>query len=55
MPAYKDKKSGKWMARYTYRTWDGKRKESKKRGFKTKREALQWERDFLKEKEGSLD
>ena len=41
------------MARYTYKTWDGKVKQSKKRGFKTKREALQWEREFLLKQAGS--
>lgn len=53
MPAYKDPKTGKWMSRYTYRTWDGQYKQSKKRGFETKREALQWENEFLRGKSGS--
>ena len=53
MPAYKDEKTGTWMARYTYKTWDGQKKQSKKRGFKTKREAVQWEREFLLKQAGN--
>lgn len=55
MTAYKDEKTGKWMSRYTYKTWDGKVVRSKKRGFETKREALQWERELLQKKSGSND
>ena len=46
MPAYKDK-NGTWQARFYYDTFDGKRKQAKKRGFATKKEALQYEHDFL--------
>ena len=53
MPAYKDQKTGTWMSRYTYKTRDGEKKQSKKRGFKTKKEALEWEREFLLKKQGS--
>ncbi|MCL1912902.1 MAG: site-specific integrase [Eubacteriaceae bacterium] len=47
MPAYKDKKAGTWYASCRYVDWTGKRKQKMKRGFPTKREALEWERDFL--------
>ncbi|MDK6355794.1 Arm DNA-binding domain-containing protein [Escherichia coli] len=40
MPAYKDKETGKWMSRFYYETYQGERKQKKKRGFNTKKEAL---------------
>ena len=55
LPVYKDENSGKWVSRYSYTTWDGQKVRSKKRGFATKREALNWEREFLLKKNGSLD
>lgn len=44
MPAYKDDK-GKWFVKFYYTTWDGNRKETTKRGFNTKREALAYENE----------
>ena len=55
MPAYKDDKSNSWFLRFSYKTWDGKYKKTSKRGFKTKKEALEWEREFLTQKAGSVD
>lgn len=49
MPANKDTDSpGKWLCQFYYTDWTGARKKKRKRGFNTKREALEWERDFLK-------
>lgn len=42
MPAYKDKQRGTWFVKYSV-TVDGKRKQVLKRGFETKRDALQYE------------
>ncbi len=42
MPAYKDKARGTWYVKYS-QTADGKRKQILKRGFATKRDALDWE------------
>lgn len=42
MPAYKDKARGTWYIKYS-QTVDGKRKQILKRGFATKRDALDWE------------
>ena len=42
------------MAFY-YRDWQGNNKKKKKRGFKTKREALDWEKTFRQKQEASLD
>lgn len=47
MKAEKDKKTGKWLIQYRYTDWQGNRKKSTKRGFKTKREAEEWLRNFL--------
>ena len=55
MPAYKDAKKNTWYVKFRYKDWTGQNKEVMKRGFSTKREALQWERDFMLEKSGSLD
>ena len=50
MPAYKyftkDGKT-KWYANFYYEDWLGKRQHKCKRGFSTKKEAVEWERDFL--------
>ena len=47
MPAYKDKKTGKWYASFYYANWKGVREKKMKRGFETKKAALDWEREFL--------
>lgn len=49
MPAYKDEERNTWYVRFYYTDWTGQRKQKKKRGFKTQREAKAFERDFLKE------
>lgn len=46
MPAYKDKKRGTWYTSFHYEDWMGKHKRKLKRGFRTKREALDWEMQF---------
>lgn len=55
MKAYKDKKTGKWKIQYCYTDWQGNVKKSTKRGFKTKREAEEWVRDFLVNKQGDFN
>ena len=47
MSAYKDKKTGKWVVTLRYTDIDGREKRRAKRGFLTKREAKEWESDFL--------
>lgn len=46
MPVYKDK-NGTWYVMTRCDDWQGQRKQKCKRGFKTKREAQDWERRFL--------
>ena len=55
MPAYKDEKKNRWYVKFKYKDWTGTRKDVTKRGFLTKRDALQWERDFFAQKVGSPD
>lgn len=53
MAAYKDEQRGTWYVSFHYTDWTGKNKRKLKRGFKTRKEALEWERSFkVKEAEG---
>ncbi len=54
MSVTKDTKTGKWMSQLRVKDWTGKEIHKKKRGFPTKKEALQWERDFISQSTGSL-
>lgn len=47
MPAYRDDSRKTWMAMLSYIDASGEKKRKAKRGFKTKAEALEWERNFL--------
>lgn len=48
--AYKDESNnGTWYVVFNYIDWTGERKRKKKRGFKTLREAKEYERNFLSE------
>lgn len=47
MPTYKNKERGTYYCSFYYVDWTGKRKRKKKEGFKTKREADKFEREFL--------
>ena len=53
MPAYKDK-NNKWYVSFRYQDWTGKKVRKVKRGFETRREALEWERRFLLKENGSI-
>ena len=46
MPAYKDSKTGTWFVKFYCKDWTGENKQIKKRGFATKREALDYERNY---------
>ena len=47
MAVYKEEKTNTWRVLYRYTDWNGERKQSQKRGFKTKREAQAWEREQM--------
>lgn len=55
MAAYKEAKTNTWRAVYRYTDWKGERKQTQKRGFATKKEALAWEREQLSKLKGDLD
>lgn len=55
MPAYKDETTGTWYVKFYCADWTGHRKQIKKRGFETKRDALHYERSYKLQKEGDLD
>lgn len=55
MSVYKDPKNNTWKVYYRFTDWQGKVHQSTKRGFKTKREALAWEREQLYKVESDLD
>jgi len=55
MPVYKDEARGTWYASFYYTDWNGKRKLKKKRGFERKKDAQEFEREFLAKQERSCD
>ena len=55
MAVYKEEKTNTWRAVYRYTGWNGERKQTQKRGFKTKREAQALEREQLNKTSADLD
>ena len=55
MSVHKDKKTNTWRVLYRYTDYTGKTKQTSKRGFATKREALAWERENANKLETKLD
>ena len=55
MAAYKDEQRGTWYVSFHYYDWTGKNCRKVKRGFKTKREATEWERHFCMKEAADLD
>ena len=55
MPAYKDDERGTWFVKFQYKNWKDEKKWVTKRGFKTKREALQWEKEYRLKQQGSIE
>lgn len=54
MAAFKNEKNGTWFVQFRYTDWKGERQQKFKRGFATKREALEWEREFLMQKQADV-
>ena len=54
MPVYKDKERNTWMVKTKYKDWQGDSKWLTRRGFRTKREALDWEREQKLFRTGNL-
>lgn len=55
MAVYKEDKTNTWRVLYRYVDWTGEKKQTQKRGFKTKREAQAWEREQLNKASADLD
>lgn len=55
MPAYKDEKRNTWLSLFYYEDWQGNKKKKQKRGFKTKKEALEWENNFKLSANANMD
>ena len=55
MPVYKDEKRNTWYCKCNYKDWLGESKSKMKRGFATKKDAQQWEREFLQRQSASMD
>ena len=47
MAVYKEEKTNTWRVLYRYTDWNGERKQSQKRGFKTKREVRRGKENSL--------
>lgn len=55
MPVYKNEKNGTWYVMARYVDWRGERKQKCQRGFATKKEAQEWERQFQLQKKADID
>ena len=55
MPAYRDEQHGTFCASFYYTDFTGARRKKMKRGFKLKRDALEWERQFLLQRNADPD
>lgn len=54
MPVYKNQDNGTWYVSVYYKDWENNQSRKVKRGFKTKRDAQEWEREFLSKQAGDL-
>lgn len=55
MAVYKNKSNNTWYVSVYYKNWQGSTDRKVKRGFKTKREASEWERTFLLQRSDDVD
>lgn len=55
MSVYKNPDSGTWYSICWFTDWKGVRKQKCRRGFTTKREAMEWEREFLMQRKADVD
>ena len=54
MGVYKDDKAASWFCKFYFKDWQGDRHQTTKRGFKTKRDALRWQADFIAKENRSM-
>lgn len=55
MSVYKDSKQGTWYVSFRYEDWKGEKKQKMKRGFRTKKEALAYEAEFIRTAKADMD
>ena len=55
MSAYRDEKTKTWYVKFRYIDWQGKSKQTTKRGFKTKKDALNYEHNYKASAEERAD
>jgi len=55
VPVFRNESNGTWYVMTRYVDWQGNHKQKCKRGFKTKREALEWERVFHLQQSADMD
>lgn len=55
MSAYKDEKQNTWYCQFYYEDWQSNKKKKQKRGFKTKKEALEWESNYKLSANANMD
>jgi len=55
MPVYKNEERNTWYVSFYYTDWTGQRKRKKKEGFARKKDAQEYERDFLQRVSGSCE
>ena len=55
MAATKNQQKGYWEIQFYYKDWTGIRRKKHKRGFKTKREAIEWAEDFKQKQSQSME
>lgn len=55
MPVYKNEERNTWYASFYYTDWTGQRKRKKKEGFALKRDAQEYEREYIKKHSGSCE
>ena len=55
MAAYKDEERGTWYVSFYYEDWTGAKKRKVKRGFRTKKEALNFEAEYKRIAKADMD
>ena len=55
MSVYKNEKNNTWYVMVRYNDWKGERKQKCQRGFSTKQEAQNWERQFQLQKKADVN
>jgi integrase len=55
MSVHKDKTTGKWYAQAYFHDWQGQQQRKFKRGFDTKKEAQDWEREYITARSDDLN